>query len=90
MPYVIKLYVMNAGNGLKKSLLSIMKNYHIPHGYQVVIKNITKEPLLQKDEKIYPLSRWQRALPQPAAQLVKEFQQRQEIVGMDFQFKLEY
>ena len=88
MPYTITLYIASA-NGLEKHLSHwVQQQTALGRDYIVVIRNLFKKPILHKDEKVYPLSHWRRALPPSAAELVRALEHRQEIIGLDFEFKL--
>lgn len=88
MPYTITLYVVSA-NGLEKQLSHWAKEQvELTEHYKVVIRNLFKKPILHKDEKVYPVSYWRRALPSSAAQLVRSLEHHQEIIGLDFQFTM--
>ncbi|MDO8655999.1 MAG: hypothetical protein Q7K45_02065 [Nanoarchaeota archaeon] len=85
MAYVIKLYVVNYDENSK---VPKFKTDADESEYRLEIKDVARYPFLQGDEKIMPLSRWRRALPRAAAELVRKMEMQIQVLGMDFQYEM--
>ena len=81
MAYVIKLFV------LTKHWDGKIKNQE-DEQFQIEVRNLLDQPRLESDEKIMPLSYWRRGLPRSAAEIVRKMEGDQEIIGMDFAYKV--
>jgi len=77
MTYRIKLFVLNWDD---------QEEIIVSKDYELEIRDLFKEPVLNKNEKIMPVSYWRRALPIAAAEIVKNLEAKKRIIGLDFQY----